>query len=160
MTFGKIICIEKIRILWTFRRFDHVVPKIWDTDIFESEQCSLVGVLNRTKNVQANKKCARKQNMCEGNVPICQNEGQMKAKCYLLWHIMVLLLLFTGIDMCGLYGRISSFLAVIHPNSFGLVWKILVSFLMNERKFKSLYLDPLFHSVVGSCRGRSRSKLH
>ena len=52
-------------------------------------------LLKGTKNVQANKNCAKgnkkraeEQKMCKG-----QNEdskGHMEAKCYLLWHIMVL----------------------------------------------------------------------
>ena len=52
---------------------------------------------NGTKIVQGNKKSAREQKTCKGtktkNVPISQNDdrkGHMGAKCYVLWHIMVL----------------------------------------------------------------------
>ena len=78
----------------------------------------------RTKNVQGNKKCERKQKMFLYALywPLCPH--------------MVLLLLFMAINMCGLlwpfygliwsfmvfHGRISSFLAVIDQNSFGLVF--------------------------------------
>ena len=51
-----------------------------------------LNVLNGTKSVQANKKCAREQKMCKGtkNVPKSQNEVHkvpivMGAKCYILW---------------------------------------------------------------------------
>ena len=91
------------------------VPKM-----FEIEQKLCKG----TKNVQENKKCARKQKMCKGtkNVPISQNEVHkrpMRAKCYLLWHIMVLnFRVCLVLALCGL----------VWPCCFSRQWQCVASF--------------------------------
>ena len=66
--------------------------------------------------------------MCKGtkNVPLSQTEGPMRAKCYLLWHIMVLnFRVCLVLALCGLVWPCCCFLRPsICVALCGLIWPL------------------------------------